>query len=1084
MAIPRISPEDLERLKEAIPIQRLAEARGIKLQLQGKDLIGLCPFHEEKTPSLKISPEKNLWHCFGCDAGGTVIDWVMKIEKVGFLNAVEILRDGHLPTTSKKRVRAYGAGRTKAKLAPVVSLYTIEDWEILNQVVDYYHETLKKSPQGLEYLERRGLKNLEMIKHFKIGHVNRTLGLRLPGGKGREGVAIRERLCRVGLVRETGHETFWGSIVIPIFDEDGRVTEIYGRRTEPKEKAGVPQHMYLAGPHKGVFNFKALRISKDVILCEAIIDALTFWSAGFRNVTASYGVNGFTPEYLEAFKKYGIKRVFIAYDRDSAGDSAAETLSEKLISEGFECFRIQFPHGMDANEYATKTSPPEKRLEAVIRNAVWMGKGKIPTEKRKAFEVPSIPEEEPTAATNEKIPDPEITSQPLSQAEETTAKPQAPETLSQPSEETKEVFPLEAQKAPAEPPTPEPARTAPVTQPVSPVPAAAVTGRNAEEIKITLNERLWRVRGLAKNLSYDQLKVNLCVYQGERFFVDTLDLYSARSRVGFIKQTAEELRLTEELVRIDLGKIILQLEEAQDKQIREALTPKEQKVTLSPEEYQDAMALLQDPNLLTRILEDFDKCGLVGEVTNKLVGYLGAISRKLDAPLGIIIQSSSAAGKTAVMESILAFVPEEEKVKYSAMTGQSLFYMSETNLKHKILAIVEEEGAERASYAIKLLLSEGVLTIASTGKDATSGKLVTHEYKVEGPVMVFVTTTNIEIDPELQNRCIMLTVDESREQTRAIHRLQRERRTLNGLIARKQKAKLLKLHQNAQRLLKPVYVVNPFAPELTFLDDRTRTRRDNEKYLSLIETITLIHQFQRPFKTGNEDGKPYQYLEVLPEDIELANKLTHEVLGHSLDELPPQTRRFILLIEEMVKKACERLKIERSDYRFYRRDLLDNIGWTYDQIRVHLERLVEFEYVLVHRGFQGQRFMYELLYDGKGKDGKPFCVGLIDVGAMKSDTTILTLGGKRKSLGGENGDFGGRLGAVWGGLGRGVVGQSNPDPKSVSSQISEISQKNAYMDPEAKKALQNEDRKNTSSLAANKKTFKGNGSGDTVQESE
>jgi hypothetical protein len=114
------------------------------------------------------------------------------------------------------------------------------------------------------------------------------------------------------------------------------------------------------------------------------------------------------------------------------------------------------------------------------------------------------------------------------------------------------------------------------------------------------------------------------------------------------------------------------------------------------------------------------------------VCYLAAVSRKLDEPLAIIIQSSSAAGKSWLMNAALAMMPEEEQVKYSAMTGQSLFYMSGTNLRHKILAIVEEEGAERASYALKLLQSEGELTIASTGKDPTNGRLVMHEYRVEG----------------------------------------------------------------------------------------------------------------------------------------------------------------------------------------------------------------------------------------------------------------------------------------------------------------------------------------------------------------
>ncbi len=138
---------------------------------------------------------------------------------------------------------------------------------------------------------------------------------------------------------------------------------------------------------------------------------------------------------------------------------------------------------------------------------------------------------------------------------------------------------------------------------------------------------------------------------------------------------------------------------------------------MDDDEKQQALALLKDPDLLQRILTDFDRCGVVGEQTNKLVGYLAAVSRQLDSPLAIIIQSTSAAGKSALMDAVLAFIPEEHRVQYSAMTGQSLFYMGEHDLKHKILAIAEEEGVTQAAYALKLLQSEGELTIASTGKD-------------------------------------------------------------------------------------------------------------------------------------------------------------------------------------------------------------------------------------------------------------------------------------------------------------------------------------------------------------------------------
>lgn len=219
-------------------------------------------------------------------------------------------------------------------------------------MVDYYHHTLLQSPEALTYLQRRGLRSEEMIRTFKLGHANRTLGYRLPQKNRAEGEAIRTRLQSLGLLRASGHDHFNGSIVVPIFDEAGHVVQMYGRKLLDNLRAGTPKHLYLPGPHRGVWNAAALSASKaapgilpsapfvrpctsEIILCEALLDALTFWCAGFRNVTTSYGVNGFTEAHLAFFKQCGAERVLIAYDRDEAGDSAAEMLAKKLMAEGW-----------------------------------------------------------------------------------------------------------------------------------------------------------------------------------------------------------------------------------------------------------------------------------------------------------------------------------------------------------------------------------------------------------------------------------------------------------------------------------------------------------------------------------------------------------------------------------------------------------------------------------------------------------------------------------------------------------------------------------------------------------------------------
>jgi hypothetical protein len=402
---------------------------------------------------------------------------------------------------------------------------------------------------------------------------------------------------------------------------------------------------------------------------------------------------------------------------------------------------------------------------------------------------------------------------------------------------------------------------------------------------------------------------------------------------------------------------------------------------MSEAERAAALGLLQAPDLIACIGRDFTACGVIGEEVNKLIGYLAAVSRLLERPLAVLIQSSSAAGKSRLMDALLAFVPPEARVKYSAMTGQSLFYMGQTNLKQRILAIAEQEGASRAAYALKLLQSEGELTIASTGSDPHTGNLITQEYRVEGPTMLLLTTTAIDLDEELLNRCLVLTVDEERAQTRAIHRLQRERRTLAGLTKKQAQDTIVATHQNAQRLLRALPVVNPYAEGLTFLDDRTRTRRDHEKYLTLIDAIALLHQYQREVKSATVDGERIEYIEATLDDIALANRLAHEVLGHSLDELAPQTRRLLALLIDFVNARTATLGCRRSDVRFTRRELRAATGFGDTQLKVHLARLAELEYLAVHRAERGQGYVYELLYDGDAH-ARMHLSGLIDAAAL------------------------------------------------------------------------------------------------------
>ncbi|WMZ24687.1 DNA primase [Escherichia coli] len=902
----RIPEAELQHLKAAVSLVAVVQAQGRQLVKKGKDFTTLCPFHDEKTPSCVISPEKNLYHCFGCNAGGSVLNWVMQTEKLSLRKAAERLKaelgdnPAVVPLVTRDEPEIFAddeAGRQK----------------LLGRVVEFYHHTLLNAPEAVAYLEKRRLNHPELVAAFKLGFANRTLPYRLPAVKSRAGEKIRARLKGVGVLRESGHEHFTGSLVVPVMDLNGQIREMYGRKITDRLRSGTALHLYLPGAHGGVWNEQALIGSSVVILCESLIDAMSFWVAGVRNVTAAYGVNGFTGEMRAALLAHGVKQVLIAYDNDPAGNEAAVKLASSLAADGIATFRVLFPAGMDANGYLCQVAEPEQAFSVLLDGAVPMSD--------------------------------------LADAESI-----APQASAEPAHLTAlaaDVAALPAVSAPA--------------------PGVSVEALADGELMVALPGERWTIRGVSRKPNAAAMKVNAQVLDTESgvVFADSVDMMSARSRGGYARAAAAELGLAEGDLRRSLGKVLLALEHWQAAPQPENAAPE-----MSDTDREAALELLRDECLAGRIASDMAACGVVGESTNLTAAYLAAVSRKLDRPLAVLIQSSSAAGKSSLMDAVLNLIPPEERLQYSAMTGQSLFYLGETNLQHKILAIAEEEGVRQAAYALKLLQSDGELTIASTGKDDASGNLVTKQYTVKGPVMLMLTTTAIDVDEELLNRCLVLTVNESREQTEAIHAAQRYAQTLEGLLASNEKSYITALHQNAQRLLRPLNVVNPFASQLTFMSDKTRTRRDHMKYLTLIQAIALLHQYQREIKRVEHRGQVVEYIEVTREDIALANRLAHEILGRTLDEMPPQTRKLLLLIQTMVSEQAAAQHCKPGEVRFTRREIRDFTQWSDNQLKVHCMRLAEMEYLLIHGGSRGHLLQYELLWDGSG-DGSHLC-GLIE----------------------------------------------------------------------------------------------------------
>jgi DNA primase catalytic core len=972
--MPRIPDDELARLK-AVPLLDLCRDYGIELKPEGKDWKGRCPFHADDSPSFVVTPSKNLWNCLGaCGCGGDTLQLVMRKEGVSFRHACEKLRArlGGPAVAGPPVIVTTRVGTSHDILATPEQ--AADDAALLGRVADFYHRTFLNEPAAMKYLSSRACFHPEAVTTFRLGFANRTLGYRVPVTTA-AGAALKARLQSLGVLRpETGHEHLNGCVVFPLQDTAGRVVQLYGRRLG----ASALRHLYLAGPQRGVWNQAGLLPGADWFVGEALIDALTLWAHGWRSVTASYGVNGWTAEHaaLVAERKPG--RVVVCYDGDTAGNAQAAALAKELAALGVAVWRAALPDGRDLNDVAREAADPAAALRRVVDDAVKVAGSVVVA-----------------VAKPEAAPSPDASRAPSSLAA-VAAKKEAAAVL--PGDEL------------------------------------TVAKHDAEEVVLAAGDRTYRVRGLAKNTAYDALKISLRLSvtgsalvapkpSGEGgWHLDTLDLAQAKQRAAFVQAASDETGVKADVLKRDVGRVLLKLEELQEARLRAQVAP--EAPPMAAELRARAEAFLRDPNLWDLIAEHAALCGIAGERGNVLLGYLGAVSRLLDRPLAIIVQSSSAAGKTTLMDAILAFVPPERRIKYSAMTGQSLFYMGNADLRHKILAIVEEAGAEKASYALKLLQSEGELRIASTGKDPHTGRMETQEYHVEGPTMIFLTTTSHELDEELQNRCLVLTVDESRQQTERIHALQREARTEAGLARKTRRDELLQLHRAAQTLLQPLPVFNPYAEKLRFLSDRLRTRRDHEKYLLLIDALAVLFQHQRERKVvaGRE------CIVATLDDIARANALAHDVLGRGLDDLPPQTRRLLGLVQKMERERG-------AQAGPWRRELRAFTNWGDTQLKIHLGRLVELEYVLAQRDpAHLQGLVYELLFDGEAEGGRPHLSGLLDVEKLRADAAYdpNRSGQKadRSGLAGERSGSGRPPVGGWSGPGRGAENAGSSSEKT------------------------------------------------------
>jgi DNA primase len=328
--------EEIEKdaIKDKVDIVALFAELGVELKQKGKSFSGRCPWHDDKTPSLSVDREKGLYNCFGCGESGDVVTLVEKMKGLAFKEALKFLQQFagsvQVPHTPEQR-------RQEERELPAAK--AIAHDLTLTVVADFYHKKLFSNRAAFAYLEGRGFKDASLFTKFKLGFADGGLLQVTSNGQ-------REALKVLGLVRDTGAEHLSGCITFPVLDEYDQVLTLYGRRAGDAE----PKHLYLAGPHRGVWNRRASKVYDEIILTESIIDGLSLVALGFENVQACYGTNGFTAEHLQVLKDDRVKVVTIAFDADEAGRKAAGRLKDKLLAEGFAVKLVEPPRGKDWND--------------------------------------------------------------------------------------------------------------------------------------------------------------------------------------------------------------------------------------------------------------------------------------------------------------------------------------------------------------------------------------------------------------------------------------------------------------------------------------------------------------------------------------------------------------------------------------------------------------------------------------------------------------------------------------------------------------------------------------------------------------
>jgi DNA primase len=816
----------------------LTVLRHYNLSVNKHDMLK-CPFHEDKTPSLKIYTKTNTFHCFGCGRTGDQIQFIEMFEKLTKHAAIE-------------------KAKTLANLSYITNTKPMEQTDdknllprlaVLGKVAQDSKASFKRTAKARDYLRERGLNPDKM----EVGYIGTDFGK----GWNKQ---LQESGLKLGVLTESRQNTivpkFRNCVIFFTKNSKGQVIDIYGRSINPN---GEGKHFYLGGKHQGIYPGYPEPGTKTIIFTECFIDCATLEQQ--EEITKQYrfislfGTNGFTGEIEEAVKGLPeLEETIFFLDGDKAGREAVTKISEKLLQlkPTLKITAVETPEGEDINSLVQGHDPE------ILQHLV-----------------------------NERKP---ISNKKENQGISTEV-PQEPEQTGN------------------------------------------LNTTNPDKIIYQEGELFFTIWGGIEKDNIHRLRINLLVQlKGDafRYYQDDVNLYSNGQLQRYIKGAAEELETSTTLLKTTISKLKGQIEEYRLKQIeqeRKALKPKPYQMT--KEEENRAMKFLKAKELVKNTLKAISKSGLVGEEKNGLLLYFLYLSRLFDEPLHAIIFGKSGSGKTYLQTKISECLPEESVRTITSLTENTLYYSAKGFWKHKVLLIEDLEGVYNAFLPLREFMSKQSISKFTTEKNA-KGENEQRILMVEGPICVSGATTQGNIYEDNANRSFLLHIDETLEHMKEVMGYQR--RLQAGLINEQEQNQYRQILKNAQRLLRKVKVINPYAPGLDIPDCVFKKLRTNMHYLKLIEIITFYHQYQREWKQDQE-GKPY--IETTLEDIALANWLVKDTLLRKSDELGGDLRGFF----ESLKYYLKQQDGKEEQTSFYAKDIRKHFRMHPQKLSRHLINL-------------------------------------------------------------------------------------------------------------------------------------------------